>query len=126
MRILFVTEFSPDTGAIADYTYHLSQALAEDYDVQIDVLNVGGEEPDNMHNDVEVVGAIPEEPAGWEQYMEQDYDLAHFHYYLPHLRSFLKYVLKGGEHPELLMTLHDVPTEWKHRILFYVFRNLVL
>ncbi|MFB6294277.1 MAG: hypothetical protein ABEI97_00810, partial [Candidatus Nanohaloarchaea archaeon] len=108
MNILAVTEFTPDMGAIADYTYHLSQELVEEHDIDIDVLNVSGEAPEDAHKNVNVIGAIPEEPDGWEEYMSEDYDVAHFHYYLPHLRSFLKYALKGGEHPELLMTLHDV------------------
>lgn len=125
MKILYVSEYPPDKGAVSDYLYHLVKNLPEEY--EIDILSESGENPDEgrqMEN-VEVIGDIPD-LEGWNQLDLSQYDLIHFQYYVSGLREFFKYKITGGNSPKTLITLHDVPKELKHKLLFTVFRNVVL
>lgn len=124
MEVLWVSEFPPEKGAIADYSMHLTEKLVKNHDVIIDVLNEGGEQPENLSDGVRVVGAAPDDRNGWRKVFEEDYDIVNFHYYAPGMRSFVKYNLLGGHTPPKLMTVHDVPPHMKHRFLFLSFRKL--
>ena len=128
MRILWVSEFPPDKGAVSDYSGHLLDAMtAQKEDLEVDVLSISGEEPEELDESIEVTGKIPEDSSEWEEiFSGQDYDLVHFQYYLPHLRQFIKYKLLGGKSPELMITLHDVPSDLKHKLLLLVFRKVIL
>lgn len=128
MKILWVSEFPPDKGAVADYSYHLLKKIASKSDQKIDILSISGEETEEIseNEQLSVIGKIPEDSSDWKKYFDREYDLVHFQYHLPYLREFLKYKLKGGQTPELIVTLHDVPTDLKHKLMFSVFRNEIL
>lgn len=125
MKILYVSEYPPDKGAVSDYLYHLVKNLPEG--LEIDILSESGEKPDEdrqMEN-VEVIGEVPDKKE-WQQLDLTNYDIIHFQYYVSGLREFFKYKITGGNSPETLITLHDVPKELKHKLLFTVFRNVIL
>jgi hypothetical protein len=44
LKILYVSEYPPDKGAVSDYLYHLVKNLPEDF--EIDILSESGEKPD--------------------------------------------------------------------------------
>jgi glycosyltransferase involved in cell wall biosynthesis len=125
LNVLYVSEYPPDKGAVSDYLYHMVKNMPET--MNIDILSESGEQPDEdrqMEN-ADVIGEVPDK-KGWQELDLTKYDLIHFQYYVSGLREFFKYKITGGKTPETLITLHDVPKETKHKLLFTVFRNVIL
>ena len=122
MNILWVSEFPPDKGGIGDYSFHLVNGLA-DRGFDIDVVSVNGERPEDLNEDVDVVGSIPSSGSGWKTIFSEEYDLVNIQFPGVRALGLTRYSLLNSIPSETLMTVHEVPIGKRFLPMLSLFDN---
>jgi glycosyltransferase involved in cell wall biosynthesis len=124
-RILWLSEFPPEKGAIADYSKHLTKGLADSHGYEIDILTESGEKPEAPVSGVTVRGEIPRSYNGWAKVLDRDYDGIQIQFPVGRLRYLVARKWLSRDVPPTLITIHDVPGFQQYSLLFGSFRNLI-
>jgi glycosyltransferase involved in cell wall biosynthesis len=85
MRILWISEFPPDSGGLGDYSRHVVEGLAE-RGHEIDLLTSSSKSPDLEEENIHYLGEAPARSGlEWRKYLSDDYDIVCLKY--PGIRS---------------------------------------
>lgn len=109
MKILWISEFPPDSGGVGDYSRHVVEGLAE-RGHEVELLTSSSEAPDLDQEGIEHLGEAPARRGSeWRKYLSRDYDVVCLQY--PGIRSvgLTKYRFIGKiDAPSVLVTHESI------------------
>lgn len=120
-KILWVSEFPPTKGGIADYSEEILKRMSEEH--EIDVVSSTGEEYDG-DSSIEVIDSTPLSVSEWKEILSQDYDILNVQFPGNHLNSLAFALQLYGFDGKSLIVLHEIPNRYKVYFLFRQFNGI--